>query len=164
MGLRLAHKLGRQQLYPVDGHSSNDMILKILPQLKKGLTPSLQDSINNSPHFKKSSELLQQGIKSGSLMPLYRYINSPEYLNADVDKQWRLFLNTPMPEKAGRARLAFWEMRNLTMAANIQRASGQHPTEPVLFIVGGSHKAFLDAYLDQMMGVKIVQLDGLLKQ
>jgi len=81
-------------------------------------------------------------------MSLYWYVNSPAYMTADVEKQWRLFLENSMPAKAGRARLAFWEMRNLVQAANIQQASGLHPTQPVLFIVGAFHKAFHKAFLD----------------
>lgn len=164
IGIRLARKLGRQQVYPVDSHSEGDMVSEIVPQLRQVMDKSFTDSVMNSPVFKKEQSLLQEGIKSGNLMPLYRYMNSPEYQTASVEAQWRIFLRTPFPGKAGRARLAFWEMRNLTMAANIQRASGQHPTEPVLFIVGAAHKIFLDAYLKQMMGVNVIHLNDILEK
>ena len=42
------------------------------------------------------------------------------------------------------------------MVANIRATSGNHPGARVLVIVGASHKAYFDAYLDMMHEVKLV--------
>jgi len=163
IGTRLARNLHLQQLYPVDDHSEKDILLSIRPQLQKGLDKSLRRELQNSHYIQKNRSLLKKGIQTNNLMPLYRFLNSSAYLEPDVEKQWKLFLRTPMPAKANRSRLALWETRNLHIAANIQRSSAQNPTESVLVIIGASHKYFLDKYLNQMMGVEVVQLDDFTK-
>jgi len=42
------------------------------------------------------------------------------------------------------------------MAANIRSAFGSKPDARVLVIVGSTHKGYLDAYLNMMQDVRIV--------
>ena len=58
---------------------------------------------------------------------------------------------------------AWWEVRNLRMVANIRTAFGNQPSARVLNIVGISHKAHYDAYLDMMSDVRVVDAETVLK-
>jgi hypothetical protein len=49
------------------------------------------------------------------------------------------------------------------MVANVRAAFAQRPGARVLDIVGVSHKAYYDAYLDMMHDVKLVDAEAVLK-
>ena len=49
------------------------------------------------------------------------------------------------------------------MAAKIREAIGDRPGSRTLVIVGGSHKWYLEAYLNQMHDVRIVSSDQVLR-
>ena len=69
----------------------------------------------------------------------------------------------PSPQGSGRLYVTSWETRNLRMAANIRDLMGSTPRMRTLVIVGASHKAYLDAYLEQMHDVRIVDVQPLRK-
>ncbi len=158
IALRLARALGLQRVYPVDDHLEKDFFIEIAPQLQKELSDSTLEAVEKAPHLRRSRQLMQEGIKAGSLMPMYRYVNSPAYLEPDVDAQWRVFLRTDLPSGTDRSRLALWEVRNLNIAARIRKASARVPGGRVLVTIGASHKPFLDEYLGGTMGVEVVNL------
>lgn len=162
IGLRLGHDLNHRQIYPIDDHTEKDLLLEISSQLMQELPDSVIKNVSQSSHLQKSNDLIDQGIKKGSLLDLYLFVNSNTYMSQDVDVQWDLFLRTNLPSKYDRSRLALWEVRNLHIAARIQRVAAQYPSGKILIIIGASHKAFLDDYLDRMMGIKIVQLSDYL--
>ena len=58
--------------------------------------------------------------------------------------------------------MSWWQTRNLRMAANIVEAAGNQPGAKMLVIVGASHKAYFDAYLDQMQDWELVSVDAVL--
>lgn len=159
IALRLAHELELQRVYPVDDHLEKDLFLEIAPQLQEGLGDSTLQAIKTAPHLRRYRQLMEQGVRAGSLMPLYRYMNSPSYLEADVDVQWRVFLRTNLPSGADRSRLALWETRNLNIGARIRKASAHAPDGRVLVTIGASHKPFLDEQFENMLGVEVVNLD-----
>jgi hypothetical protein len=72
-------------------------------------------------------------------------------------------LEEPSPQGYGRLYVTSWETRNLRMAANIRNLMGPTPGMRTLVLVGASHKAYLDAYLDQMHDVRIIDVQTLLK-
>jgi pheromone shutdown protein TraB len=49
------------------------------------------------------------------------------------------------------------------MASNIRDAMTARPGMRMLVVVGASHKAYLEAYLDQMHDVRIVSTDRVLR-
>jgi len=63
----------------------------------------------------------------------------------------------------GRQYLGAWETRNLRMASNIRDALQAQPGSRLLAVVGASHKWYLQAYLDQMHDVRIVDAGPLLR-
>jgi hypothetical protein len=161
IGMRLAHERGHQRLYPMDHQGEKDLILDIYRPLQKA-TDSMRTAFQEHPVFQRGDSLLQAGLESGSLLPLYRHKNSDERARAGVEMQWKAMLHARLPDELGRKRVALWETRNLHMVGQIQRMIAQHPGERVLVIVGSSHKPFFDAYLRQMMSVQVVDADTVL--
>lgn len=161
IGMRLAHRRGHQRLYPMDYQAEKDLLLDIYRPLQKA-TDSMRTAFQNHPVFQRGDSLLQAGLKSGSLLPLYRHKNSEARARAGVEMQWEALLHARLPDEMGRTRVAAWETRNLHMVGHIQRMIAQHPGEPVLVIVGSSHKPFFDAYLRQMMSVQVVDAEAVL--
>jgi hypothetical protein len=105
-----------------------------------------------------------RAVARGDLLPFYRYINSDAFLESEVRRQWLLYYRTGLASGLDRSRAALWETRNLLMAAHIRRLTARHPGERVLVLVGASHKPFLDAYLQSMIGVERTDLADLLKR
>ena len=81
-------------------------------------------------------------------------------LSAFIGIQQKRQLNN-LESKLDRIRVALWEVRNLNIASHIRRSSSLYPGQKILVIIGSSHKIFLDNYLKDMMGVKIVNLNQL---
>lgn len=161
VGMRLAYERGHQRLYPMDHQGEKDLILDIYRPLQKA-TDSLQTAFQEHSVFVRGDSLLQAGLESGSLLPLYRHTNSEARAEAGIEMQWEAMLRARLPDEMGRTRVALWETRNLHMVGHIQRMIAQHPGERVLVIVGSSHKPFFDAYLRQMMGVQVVDAESVL--
>jgi hypothetical protein len=163
IGMRLAHERGHQRLYPVDHHGSKDLLLPIYGPLQKSpVIDSMRAAFKRNPVLRRKDSLMQAGFRGGSLLRMYRYVNSDTMAQTDVDLQWRSWLRADLPDGIGRTRLALWETRNLHMVGHIRRVTAQHPGGRVLVIVGSSHKPFFDAYLRQMMGVHVVDAERVL--
>ncbi|WP_413472821.1 DUF5694 domain-containing protein [Shewanella baltica] len=159
----LALKLNINRLYPIDDHLDKD--------LYSGMLERLMDSYNASKAFKafstseyinKLERLKAQGAESGDWLPLFTWVNSDEYMSDVIDKEWRLFVDEDLDVEAALSRIALWEIRNLNMASNIMRVVANHVGGKVIIVVGSSHKVFLDQYLSNMIGVKIVQFNDML--
>jgi hypothetical protein len=60
------------------------------------------------------------------------------------------------PQQFGRNYVGYWETRNLRMASNIRDAIAGQPGSRTLVIVGAAHKGYLEAYLNQMHDLRIV--------
>ena len=59
--------------------------------------------------------------------------------------------------------LAWYQVRNLRMVANVMAAAAEAPGGRVLNIVGASHKPYFDAYLDQMHDVRLGDAEAVLR-
>jgi hypothetical protein len=97
------------------------------------------------------------------VMALYRAINEPSQARRVFDSDFGAALEEPSPQQFGRGYVAYWETRNLRMAANIREAIGNLPGSRTLVIVGSSHKWYLEAYLNQMHDVRIVPTKQVLR-
>ena len=67
------------------------------------------------------------------------------------------------PQAFGRQYLSYWETRNLRMVANMRDVLGRTPGTRLLAIVGVSHKAYYEAYLDQMHDVHLADATAVLR-
>ena len=162
IGLRLAHRRGHQRLYPIDDHTGKDRLLDIYRPLTQAIGDSMRTVLSQHPVLSRIDSLKQAGLETGSLLPMYRALNTEAVARADAHTQWRTMLYLNHPDALGRIRLALWEARNLRMVSHIRRATTHHPGGRVLVIVGSSHKPFLDAYLEKMMGVEVVDAAAVL--
>ena len=164
IGARVAARMKLDRVYAVDDHSADDVVLPI--------EAALQAYMDSDPKFKTlMSDMQASGIldvaarmtSPQAVLEAYRFLNDPETLRKDVSLQWGYFLRLEAPERLGRRRMAEWEARNLRMTANLREAFAHHPGERVLFVVGASHKPYIEAYLNQMHDVEIVDALAVLK-
>lgn len=166
IGVAVARRRGLNRLLSVDDHVDDEV----------GLTTGLNEALGRelpgnsayaellaSSYTQEANSRLPKAAKEGDLLPLYLRINSPEFLNEDVSRQWHLFFRTELPSKADRARVALWEARNLNIAGRIRAASAGYPRGRVLVVIGAAHKPFLDRYVSQMMDIEVVQLGSVLR-
>jgi len=162
ISLRLAHRLNLQRVYPIDDHLEKDYYSKVESQLEEALDYSTVQSVKNASYLVKFEDLLRQGVEDSTWFPLYKYMNFPAYVDKNEEKEWRnIFLESS--NEILRSRLALWEERNLRTSAHIRSATAHQPGGRVLITIGASHKSFLDSYLKEMMGIKIIHLSDLLE-
>lgn len=162
IGIKLAEKLGLEELHQIDDHLDKDIFMKIAPALVTELNSNKEyEKVLQSGFYKESEKELKKGLAGMDLMPYYLAINSEEYQTADLEEQWKLFYRTNMESKLDRVRVGLWEVRNLNIASNIRRVSALYPGQKILVIIGSSHKIFLDHYLKNMMEVEIININDL---
>ncbi|WP_229506022.1 DUF5694 domain-containing protein [Massilia genomosp. 1] len=94
---------------------------------------------------------------------MYRAYNAPGAAEETFRSDFGAALEEPSPQRFGRGYVAYWETRKLRMASNIGDVMSARPGVRVLVVVGAAHKAYLEAYLDQMHDVRIVATDRLLR-
>ena len=159
VGVTLAKRLQLERVKHIDDHHDKDIFQEIAPQLIAELENNSEYlSVQKDSFYRDSQQRLQQAVKNGDLLPYYAYINSLEYVAKDMELQWNLWFRTKLQSGLDRSRMALWEVRNLNIASHIRRATVMHPGKRMIVIIGVSHKPFLEAYLNQMADMKIVQL------
>ncbi|WP_417764067.1 DUF5694 domain-containing protein [Shewanella chilikensis] len=158
LGNNLAMALKLKRIYPIDDHLDKD--------LYRPIEARLLESYNQSPHaaalaksdyINKPQRLKTEALETGNWLPLFSWLNSQEYQTAVIDQEWSLFIDKDLPPDAALSRVALWEIRNLNMSSHIMRVVAANPGGRVLVIVGASHKVFLEQYLANMLGVKLIQ-------
>lgn len=106
---------------------------------------------------KAQTEELSAGLgEPGGLLALYRAYNAPEYADLAYASDWGPALADPSQGAHGRRYVAYWETRNLRMAANIREVLGRKAGTRMLALVGASHKGYYEAYLKPMRDVTLV--------
>ena len=163
IGVTLARRLHLERVKHIDDHHDKDIFQKIAPQLIAELENNSEYlSVQKDSFYRDSQQRLQHAVKNGDLLPYYAYINSLEYVAKDMELQWNLWFRTKLQSGLDRSRMALWEVRNLNIASHIRRATVIHPGKRMIVIIGVGHKPFLEAYLSQMVDMKVVQLKDLL--
>ena len=161
VAVALAVRLGLQRVYAVDDHTADS----VQALAGAGFGEALQQ------HWQSIKLPLADAIraKEGKLgspadvLALYREYNRPATLRAFVEADFRDALNEPSAQRFGRQYVAWYEVRNLRMVANIRAAFGNAPGARVLNIVGAFHKAYYDQYLDLMSDVRLVDAESVLR-
>ena len=161
IGVTLAARLGHNRIYAVDDHTADSIF---------GLAgPGFEEAIQKHWNQEKSPAVLafdkaqKEAAESGDMLAFYRTLNQPELQRSFVTSDFGGALKIDDPALFGRQYVAWWEARNLRMVANIRAAFGNKPGSRVLNIVGASHKAYYDAYLDMMHEVELVDIQTVLK-
>ena len=98
-----------------------------------------------------------------ALIGYFRWLNEPATQRAAIAADMGRAALDPSPQHYGRQYVSWWENRNLRMAANIRSSFATKPDARVLVIVGSTHKGYLDAYLNIMQDVRLIDAMQFLK-
>lgn len=153
IALPLAVKSGLERVVTMDDHTSDDTIAN-----EQAYGAAIMKAWNNpaSAEIKqRNAGLIRQLDTPTQVIDMYRAHNQPGNAEMIFKADFGAALEEPSPQHFGRGYVAYWETRNLRMASNI-RASMLPPGVRTLVIVGASHKAYLENYLNQMHDVRIV--------
>lgn len=161
IAVTLAARLGLQRVYAVDDHTADSIQGSAGP----GLQPAIEKiwSAPESPAMAAYEAAEKKVEESGDLVAFYRMMNLPSTQMLFITGDFGAALKQDTPQLYGRQYVAWYETRNLRMVANIRAAFGNTPGARVLNIVGASHKAYYDAYLDMMHEVQLVDVQDVLK-
>jgi len=157
----LAAALGLERVVAMDDHTADAPIAD-----EAAYGAAIMAAWNNpaAARRRRDDEALQAKLGTPEdVLALYRALNAPDQAQLVFEGDFGAALNEPSPQRFGRAYVTYWETRNLRMAANIRAAAGAHPGGRALVIVGASHKGYLEAYLNQMHDVRIVDVQPLLR-
>lgn len=162
---RLAARLGLERLYPMDDHTADSSSPGEASDEKAygaAITKAWDNPVNRQRHA--TNEALIAALRTPTdLVAMYRAFNAPGQARVIFESDFGAAMNEPSPQRFGRGYLGYWETRNLRMASNIRTALGSKPGIRMLVVVGASHKFYLEAYLNQMHDVRIVDTAPLLR-
>lgn len=160
---RLAARLGLQRLHAVDNHTGDN--IDIDEADIEAFGRALREAWNSGRAELNEREKQEQVLaEADDLLPLYRFINDPEHLRVLAEVNVRATMRANSPEGYPRIWVGGWEVRNLRMVANIRKTFQEDPDARVLSIVGASHKPWFDAWLGQLQGIDIVDVQQVLVQ
>ena len=154
----LAARLGLERLTLMDDHTA-DWAFDEKSPYGQAYAKALQTvwSVDPKPPVRVRYDELQAHVGTPSdVIAFYRFLNDPETQRATVASDMGAAAASAAAQPYGREYMSWWETRNLRMTANIHAAMRGKPGAHVLVIVGATHKAYLDAYLDMMQDVRLV--------
>lgn len=157
----LAARLGHERVYPMDDHTSDAPSAD-----EKASGEAIMKAWDNryTTERRKTFAALEERLDTpAAVLAMYRGLNAAGAGELAFRSDFGAALEEPSPQHFGRSYVAWWETRNLRMAANIREVMSTRPGERALVIVGASHKPYLDAYLDQMHDLRLVSTDTLLR-
>ena len=164
LAVPLALRVGLDRIHAVDDHMDKDDYMRVIDAFVAELQESdeMKKIEAGAPLYNEASESIAAGVRTGNLLPHYRWLNSMDYGRRDIETQWDLFLRTRFPSGLDGTRLALWEVRNLNIASNVRRVTAGDPGGRCLVLIGASHKPFLDAHLARGLDLRVVQLEALI--
>lgn len=159
---QLAARLGLERLYPVDDHSSDGALSHLGKPYEDALTARFA-RFRTDPMYIVYSARRDKVVDGGTLLDFYRFLNSPAAVDESIHGDFGGALTDRLAAPFGRSYVAWWEVRNLRMAANIRAAFAEHPGARVLNIVGSSHAPWYNSLMRQMADVEVVPLTPYLR-
>ncbi|MBW3617898.1 MAG: hypothetical protein KY446_09125 [Proteobacteria bacterium] len=157
----LAARLGLERVYPMDDHTAGRPVAD-----RKAYGEAMTRAWDNPATAKRKAVDERLAGRLGTdegVLAIYRAHNAPGLARLVFDGDLGAALEEPSPQQFGRGYLGYWETRNLRMAANIRDMLAARPGVRALVIVGAAHKGYLEAYLDQMHDVHLVNTDEVLR-
>lgn len=141
---RLAHRLGHDRVFAFDSHSDKRAFMEDMDAFVAAFQESqVMAEILSGEQAAALQSMGSEIASPEDLIAALRQMNSPDYAAIDIAVQWASFARADM-DGLGRTRIAYWEARNLRMAAHAREVIARHPSSRVLVIVGAAHKPFLD--------------------
>jgi hypothetical protein len=159
---RLAARLGLERVTAMDDHSA-DSDDDADPKASGEAIAKAWDNPATAQRKRTDDAFVAQLHTPQDLLAMYRSLNAPGQGKLIFASDFGAAMNEPSPQRFGRNYLGYWETRNLRMASNIRDVLGMQPGIRMLVVVGASHKGYLEAYLNQMHDVRIVDTASLLK-
>lgn len=159
IGARLAARLGLQRVHAVDDHTGDNVDVGDHEAYGKAIMAAWTKAAPQAQPVRDREAALFAG---GDMLALYRYTNSPAYLDTALRADFGAALADPSPQQYGQRYVAGWEGRNLRMVANLRVAFADRPGARVLAIVGASHKPWFDDLLGRLQGVDVVDAEAFL--
>jgi hypothetical protein len=160
LAARLAARLGLQRVFAVDNHTGDNLNL---PDLK-AFVKSIESAWAAGGAVLSAQEKQLDALgKQDDLLPLYRQLNDPAALKVRADGNAGAAMRGKSAEGYPQIWVGGWEVRNLRMVANVRETFRERPGARVLAIVGATHKPWFDAWLGQLQGVDIVDVQAVLK-
>lgn len=163
IAIRLADLEGLKKLFYIDDLQDESILLKYYPDFIKDYQANATrvDSLMDKSVVEDIAFAKARSKKQKNLMPLYRYLNSENYMKHDFVGQWEIWFKTNFESKSDLARYYLWEMRNLSIAANILKVIARNPGKKILVVIGASHKSFLEKYLSRVSHVNLLTFNDL---
>lgn len=161
----LAAKLGLERIYPVDDHTADTALDNDSPE-GKAYGNAIQAAWNHQPPpaIRGEEDRLEKNLRTGAdVLALYRLMNAPQAQRDTIASDMGRAVSYPPAQPYGRQYVAWWETRNLRIAANIRSTLQQNPEARVLSIIGATHKGYLDAYLNMMQDIRLVDAEQFLR-
>ncbi len=161
IGLEIASANQLKKINYIDNLQDETLLLHEFPMFMneyQANSRTLNELINLSNIYERASIIENEAIEQKDLYKVYQFYNSKEYMNGDLEGQWYLWFKTNFDSKSDRSRYSLWEMRNLSIAANLLRVVASHPEKTILVVIGASHKSFLEKYLKQIPDVELLEL------
>ena len=155
---RLAAQLGLERVYPVDDHIADTALDNNSPE-GQAYGKAIQAAWNSKPPppIRAEEDRLEKNLRTGAdVLVLYRLMNAPQSQRDTIAADMGRAVSFSKAQPYGRQYVAWWETRNLRIAANIRSTLQQNPQARVLSIIGATHKGYLDAYLNMMQDIRIV--------
>jgi hypothetical protein len=153
IGATLAARLGLERVYPADDHLSDRVEASAPPGLEQVLQKLWS---GERPPLAKQAQQMEAGLNGGdAVLGYYRFMNRADVGEQFVRADMRRAFAEPSPEKHGRRYVAWWEVRNLRMVANVRAAIASRPGGRALVIVGATHRPYFEAYLRMMHEVRL---------
>lgn len=160
IGVVLGARLGLDGLATMDDHTADS----VYARAPEALWPAVQGIWQNAPAeaIAFREELPQYLGSPERVLAGYRVLNSARAQELTIRADFGAAAASPVGDGVARQYVAWWQTRGLRMAANVVEAAGNEPGARVLVIVGASHKAYFDAYLDQMHDWELIEVDEIL--
>lgn len=147
----LAARLGHARVYPMDDHTAD--------AVTAGFDPAVGEAVRDvwAQPNPTLTEMQDQPVDTPEgLLQTFRFNNLPSTQIGQARAEMGGALAHPSPALSARKYVAWWEVRNQRMAANIRASFADRPGARVLVLVGSSHKAYLDAYLSAISEIELV--------
>lgn len=160
IGSRLAARLGLQRVHAVDNHTGDHIVIADEQAFEREVSGAWAAG---KPAMEERQKQVKALSAAADLLPLYRYVNEPGYLQALAEINVAAALRAPAPHGYPQIWVGGWETRNLRMVANIRETFRERPGARVLSIVGASHKPWFDAWLGQLQGVDLIDTSLVLR-
>ena len=160
IGATLAARLGLDRIYAVDDHIADG------PDEGPDYGKALQAAWNAKPTPAILAEYKRDeaGLTTpAAVLRYYRWLNSPATQRAAIAADMGRAARDPSPQHYGHHYLSWWESRNLRIAGNIRTAFGERSDARVLVLIGSTHKGYLDAYLNMMQDIRLVDAEQVLR-